>query len=120
MIWTIWNPIIVKKDREFSIKNVALFKFNWNTKILNKYLCVLLDSKYTEDNLINLSRWWTQNFISLSDIRKFKIPLPPLEIQEQIVTKIEEEQKMVESAKWLIEVFEKKIKEKISEVWWEK
>ncbi len=119
MIWTIWNPIIVQKNREFSIKNVALFKFNGNTKLLNKYLCVLLDSKYTENNLINLSRWWTQNFISLSDIRRFKIPLPPLEVQEEIVAKIEEEQKMVESAKWLIKVFENKIKERIGEVWGE-
>ena len=32
----------------------------------------------------------------------------------------EEEQKMVESANWLIEVFENKIKERIWEVWGEK
>ena len=119
MIWTIWNPIIVKKNRDFSIKNVALFKFNWNNKILNKYLCTLLDSKYTESNLIIHSRWWTQNFISLWDIRKFKIPLPPLDIQEKIVAKIEEEQKLVESSNKLIEIFEGKIKDRISEVWGE-
>lgn len=119
MIWTIWNPIIVKKDRDFSIKNVALFKFNWNMKLLNKYLCILLDSKYTDDNLINLSRWWTQNFISLSDIRNFKIPLPPLQIQEKIIAKIEEEQKHIECVKWFINIYEKKIKKRIEEVWGE-
>ena len=120
MIWTIWNPIIVRKDRDFSIKNVALFKFNWNQKLLNTFLCVLLDSEYTKNNLIVKSRGWTQNFISLWDIRNFQIPLPPLEIQEKIVAKIEEEQKMVESAKWLIEIFEGKINKRIGEVWGEK
>jgi len=65
--------------------------------------------------------WWAVfDSISRDDIKRIKIPLPPLEIQEQIVAKIEEEQKMVESAKWLIEVFENKIKERIGEVWGEK
>jgi hypothetical protein len=38
MIGTIGNPIIVKKEREFGIKNVALIKFNENSKVNNVYL----------------------------------------------------------------------------------
>jgi restriction endonuclease S subunit len=64
--------------------------------------------------------WWAIfDSINRKDIEEIKIPLPPLEIQEQIVAKIEEEQKMVESTKWLIDVFENKIKERIWEVWGE-
>ncbi len=48
---------------------------------------------------------------------KFKIPFPPIETQKQIVGQIEEEQKLVDSNKKLIELFEKKIKDKIAEVW---
>jgi type I restriction enzyme M protein len=48
-----------------------------------------------------------------------KIPLPPIETQKEIVAKIEEEQKLVDSNKQLIEIFEKKVKDKISEVWGE-
>ena len=51
---------------------------------------------------------------------KYKIPLPNIENQKQIVAKIEEEQKFVDSNKQFIEIFEKKIKDKIAEVWGEK
>jgi len=51
---------------------------------------------------------------------KHKIPLPPLEIQEQIATEIDKEQKIVEECKKLIAIHEQKIKDKIAEVWGEK
>lgn len=54
----------------------------------------------------------TKEFVST-----FKIPLPPIETQKEILTQIEEEQKLVNSNKKLIELFEKKIQDKISEVW---
>ena len=47
------------------------------------------------------------------------IPLPPLKTQEKIVAEIESEQELVEANKKLIEIFEKKIKDKIGEVWGE-
>jgi type I restriction enzyme M protein len=117
MIGTIGNPIVVRKDREFSIKNVALFKFKGNTKLNNYFLRVLLDSKFAEENLIIKSRGGTQNFVSLTDIRNFKIPLPPIEVQEKIVAEIEAEQKIVNANKELMKKMEKKVEAKISEVW---
>ena len=48
------------------------------------------------------------------------IPLPPLDTQKQIVAKIEKEQKMVEECKKLIAIHERKIRDKIAEVWGEK
>jgi type I restriction enzyme M protein len=53
------------------------------------------------------------------ELKEQKIPLPPLEIQKQIVLQIEEEQKAVDACKKLIEINEQKIKSKISEVWGE-
>ena len=50
---------------------------------------------------------------------KYKIPLPSLEIQQQIVNRIENEQKAINSNKELITIFENKIKDKIAEVWGE-
>lgn len=47
------------------------------------------------------------------------ISLPPLSIQQAIVAQIEEEQRLVEANKRLIEIFEQKIKDKIAEVWGE-
>ncbi|HLB71009.1 MAG TPA: N-6 DNA methylase [Candidatus Methanoperedens sp.] len=58
-----------------------------------------------------------QQRLSVDFIKHFKIPLPPLDIQKEIVTRIEEEQELVEANKKLIELFEGKIKAKIAEVW---
>jgi len=52
-----------------------------------------------------------------SKLKLIKIPIPPLPIQKEIVARIEEEQKLVDSNKKLIELFEKKVKDKISEIW---
>jgi type I restriction enzyme M protein len=43
--------------------------------------------------------------------------LPPLEIQKQIVDKIEAEQALVDSAKKLIEIYEQKTKDRIAQLW---
>ena len=43
MIGTVGNPVIIRTDIEFSIKNVALFKFG-NSPFFNEYFCYLLQS----------------------------------------------------------------------------
>ena len=118
MIGTIGNPIIVNSEREFAIKNVALIKFN-NSSIINNYVYLILISKLFEDYITNTKRGGTQNFISLKDIRTFNIPIPSKEEQVQIIDQISVEMNIVSQNKRLIELFEQKIKEKISEVWGE-
>lgn len=50
-------------------------------------------------------------------VREIKIPLPSKTEQTEIVKAIEEEMQLVNANKRLIEIFEQKIKDKISEVW---
>lgn len=57
--------------------------------------------------------------LTTDQIKQFDIPIPTLDIQRQIVGKIEAERMSVESAKKLIEIYEEKIKNKIGEVWGE-
>jgi len=54
---------------------------------------------------------------SLGFIKELQIPLPSLEEQQIIVKAIEEEMQLVNANKRLVEIFEQKIKTKISEVW---
>jgi len=119
MIGTIGNPIVVKKEREFGIKNVALIKFYDDSKVDNHFLKGILDSRIFESQYKRFERGSTQKFISLKFIRGLQIPLPPLSIQQEIVTQIEAEQEMVNANKRLIEIYEQKIKDKIGEVWGE-
>lgn len=55
--------------------------------------------------------------LNRDQLLSYEIPLPPLDIQNQIVSRIEEEQQLVDATKKLIEIYEGKIREKIDEVW---
>ncbi|MGI5870295.1 MAG: N-6 DNA methylase [Kiritimatiellia bacterium] len=55
--------------------------------------------------------------IGKDNILSIEIPLPPLEIQKQIVAKIEEERKVVEANKKLIDLFQQKIEAKIKSIY---
>jgi len=59
-----------------------------------------------------------QNYPSLktSEIAKIKIPLPPIEIQKQLVEEMEEQEKIIEANKKLIGIMEQKIAKVISEI----
>ena len=52
-------------------------------------------------------------------VESYKIPLPTLTIQQQIVAEIESEQALVETNLELIERFEKKIRDAVGRVWGE-
>ena len=83
MIGTIGNPVIVQKQSEFAIKNVALFKFN-NQNVSNRYVYYFLNSELAVNQFNSNSRGGTQKFVSLNNIRDLKIPLPPLAEQQKI------------------------------------
>jgi len=58
-----------------------------------------------------------QSNLSLAQVSDFEIPLPSLEIQEQIVEKIEAEKQLVKNTKKLIEIYQQKTEDRISEIW---
>ncbi|WP_334031162.1 restriction endonuclease subunit S [Alteromonas sp. P256] len=84
MIGTIGNPVIVKKDFEFSIKNVALFKFDKSEEVHNRFIFHFLNSNLATRQFNSNSRGGTQKFVSLGNIRGLQIPLPPLDEQKRI------------------------------------
>ena len=83
MIGTVGKPVIVDMDEKFAIKNVALIKFRDNSVVINSFVKALLESDYFDRAVISKIRGGTQKFISLGDIRKLEIYLPPISMQEQ-------------------------------------
>lgn len=54
--------------------------------------------------------------ISKKQIEEIKIPVPPLEIQKQLVAEMEEQEKIMEANKKLIGIMEQKIAEVLNDI----
>ena len=88
MIGTIGNPVLIRKDREFSIKNMALFKPIDRGLFCMEYLMMFLTK--AQFDMRKSASASVQSFVSLSFLRNYPIPLPPLAEQKRIVAKLEE------------------------------
>ncbi len=116
--WTMWKVSIVPENHKKWIINQALLKLTVHDKISNNYLKYLLESPEYHNRYFSNQSWAIiQNVVWVKELKEIEIPLPSLEEQNQIVAEIEREESMVESAKQLIGVFEKKIKDRIDEIW---
>ena len=88
MIGTIGNPVLVKKDREFCIKNMALFKPIDNHLFDMSYLLLFLQKE--QEQMKKSASGGVQLFVSLKFLRNYLLPLPPLSEQKRIVEKLEQ------------------------------
>jgi len=97
-------------------QNIAgLYPLNFD-ELLPEFLFYISQNLYPKFISLGSGKFRMAN---LSFIRGLKIPLPPLETQQKIVAEIELERELVEANKKLIGIYEKKIKDKTSEVWGE-
>jgi restriction endonuclease S subunit len=90
-------------------------RVNKNENLISEYLYFILKSKYQQ--IRGLTGDNERSGLNIPILKSIKISLPPLHVQKEIVARIEEEQKLVDANKKLIELFEGKIKTKIAEVW---
>ena len=87
MIGSIGNPVLIKKELDFSIKNVALFK-NVNRMMNMQYVYLFL--MFEQYAMKRISSGGVQSFVSLSFLRSYLMPLPPLAEQQRIVERLEQ------------------------------
>jgi type I restriction enzyme M protein len=81
-------------------------------------LHILLSDHFTR-YAVELSGRARMPKLNREDLMSYEIPLPPLDIQREIVAEIEAERALVEANRKLMELFEKKIQSKLAEVWGE-
>jgi type I restriction enzyme M protein len=87
------------------------------TDFLQEIELAFLAQLLTQLNLNRYAKVGGQPSISQKTVTELSIPLPTLEVQRQIVSRIEKEQELVNANKQLIELFEQKIKARIAKVW---
>ncbi|CAG0950947.1 putative type I restriction enzymeP M protein [Methanosarcinales archaeon] len=102
---------------ENSIASTGFAVLTQTDKIMGKYVYYMLFDNFVLTQMLDRMGKGAYPSINQKDVEQLKIPLPPLDAQKKIVAHIEEEQKLVDANKKLIELFEVKIKAKIAEVW---
>ena len=95
---------IVNTREVFSIKNVGLIKKSEKTN--QEYLAYYLKSEVAQKYVSDASNGGAQEFIGLTSLRKFPIPLPPLSEQKRIVKELDT---LSEKTKALCAIYENQI-----------
>ena len=93
-----YSNIALTTNQQF---NGLVVKESFTTKLNPKFLFWIC-STLTEV-LIKVSGKTSFNFVSVSKLKEIEIPLPPIEVQEEIVRELEQYQKIIEGAKQVVD-----------------
>ncbi|MFA6321607.1 MAG: N-6 DNA methylase [Candidatus Omnitrophota bacterium] len=100
------------------IINQALLKLKPHKGLSVQFLKLWMDSDDFQGQLLSkVSGVAIQNVASVKVLQDLNISLASIDIQKQIVEKIEAERALVESSKKLIEIYEQKTKDVLSKLW---
>lgn len=118
---TIGRVAVVQNDHLPLLMNTSVVRFHSLDEAIlsNAYLYQYLRSAHFVDPLKAMSTGSAQQNVGPSHIKTFSIPIPPLEMQQQITSELAREQQNINASSELARTFEQKIQDKISEVWGE-
>lgn len=115
-VGTIGVSWVISDDREFYFKDGNLIWIKNINNALPEYIKMALDHTFINE-LSRMTFGAAYSALTIIKLKEMKISLPPIEIQQVIVTKIQNEQSLISANKQLIEIFEQKIKDRIAKVW---
>ena len=107
---------VIPDDREFYFKDGNLIWVKDLKNINSNYLRYVLEIAFNS-RMAELSNGAAYNALTIIKLKQLQIPLPSLAEQESIIEKIEIEQRLVNSNKELIAIFEQKVKDEINKLW---
>ena len=115
-VGTIGTSWIVPDDRDFYFKDGNLLWIKNIKGAVPRYLKYCLDSVF-ERGVDNLVFGAAYKALTIRRLKKFKVPLPSLEDQRQIVSEIEAELAIVDANRELVKRMEARIAATIGRVW---
>jgi type I restriction enzyme M protein len=90
-------------EKEYALNQRVAMLRSKSENALSKYLYYILLYGGIYEVLLNLAHGAAQPNLSSKQISELEIPLPPIEIQEQIVKEIEGYQKIIDGAKMVVD-----------------
>ena len=97
---------IVKENDNFYFQDGMITWLAPNGKTNSKFIVYLFESKIVKEQIKDKSAGAAVSYISITDIRNFQIPLPPLSEQKRIVAHLD---KLSEKVKRLEEIYRRTI-----------
>jgi restriction endonuclease S subunit len=110
------NPAIIETDNILHNQRIGKVILH-SDKVLVEYLHLALFAQDVKGRIQRTATGTLIKHTSPSRILECKIPLPPLEVQREIVARIERERSIVEGNRELIRIYEEKVKKVIERVW---
>ena len=86
---------------------------------INKYIFYYLKSNFGKKQIIDKQLGVNAKTITKDAVKSIKIPLPPLDIQKQIVAKLDKEMEVLQSVQELKNQAEDRINKILKEAWGE-
>jgi restriction endonuclease S subunit len=109
---------VVPDDAPRGVINQALLKLTVTEKILTPYLKLWMDSSNFQQSIENVAFGAAiRNVASVEVLKKMKVPMPSVEVQQKIVDEIETERALINANRELITTFEKKIQTVLNGIW---
>lgn len=113
---SIGRSAVYLEDREANVnQHVTILRSNGT--IEPNFLMNYLISKEGQDQIWSVQSGASRQALNYQQIKAMNIPLPPLEVQREIVARIERERSIVEGNRELIRIYEEKVKKVIERVW---
>lgn len=108
----------VKVNDRFYFKdgNIIWFK-NFQQNVISTFIKYLFQSDIVKNQIKAGAVGGTVGTYTITNANNTIIPLPSVEIQQQLIIKIEGEQKIVDANKKLIAIYEQKMKDVIAKLW---
>ena len=108
---------LAPKGIEPGIINSMLMRFRINNSVNSKFIYHLFESKLGQMLRDRSYGGAVSQIPSSKEIKKIKIPLPPIEIQNNIIVQIEKEQKNIKEYEKMIEISEQQTRDTLNELW---
>jgi type I restriction enzyme S subunit len=105
MIGTVGECAVIKKEADYAIKNLALFKMGGD-KTRALWLYYFLRSPMGQGQLRANYKGASQQFVSLTQLRNLEIPLPPLPVQRRIADILSAYDDLIENNRRRIAILE--------------
>jgi type I restriction enzyme M protein len=114
------RPSLVDEITEGSIFYTGIIRFRSNSPLLDsRYLELYLGSSEFLSQAESMATGSSIKHFGPKHLKQMLIQLPPIEIQQSIVERIEGERKIIEGNKKLIEIYTQKIQDRINKIWGE-